>query len=365
MAGLLLPDGVTVVLDANVLRADPRLNSPHGQAFRYQVRELRVQMAVPEVALEEAVNRYRRDLENAAQELRRASRTIERMGIACAADVDVATEVQRYEQGIRATLDELRAEILPYPTTPHSDLARRAMERRRPFSDDGRGYRDALVWETVLSYARHNAPIVLISADADFARSKKSSQFHSDFLDDLTRVGISPESVTLQPSIAEFLGVYVEGVDRVRSTIERLAHGETLMSSTVYESINEAILYRELTELPTGAPQAAMQSTVSGLEDVSILTVESLRPAGDGQWDVTMTAIGAVMVEYQLWAADAFTELPESKHTRLQWVNERVVEYEETVTAGIRFSGIWSEPAANLANLYVDSMTGPDGEELL
>jgi hypothetical protein len=67
-------------------------------------------------------------------------------------------EVARAIEAVRAlAAGEPRAgyAILPYPAVDHRTVVARALARRRPFDAKGRnGYRDALIWETVLELAR-------------------------------------------------------------------------------------------------------------------------------------------------------------------------------------------------------------------
>ena len=45
-----------------------------------------------------------------------------------------------------------------YPTTTHRDVVHRALERKKPFKDDGKdGYRDYLIWLTFLNVVHHYA----------------------------------------------------------------------------------------------------------------------------------------------------------------------------------------------------------------
>ncbi len=62
--------------------------------------------------------------------------------------------------------------ILPLPAVTHEAVLERALSGRRPFDQDGRtGYRDALIWHTVLELAQTTTNVVLVSNDGDFADS--------------------------------------------------------------------------------------------------------------------------------------------------------------------------------------------------
>jgi hypothetical protein len=85
-------------------------------------------------------------------------------------------------------LDEFRKHdisLLPYPDVSHQVLVARALERRKPFRDSGAGYRDALLWATLVSF-RNTAkgPVAFISNNSkDFGEMPK---LHPDLLVDLS-----------------------------------------------------------------------------------------------------------------------------------------------------------------------------------
>jgi hypothetical protein len=363
MPRLLLPDAITIALDANVLRRDPRLKSPHGQALRFQVAQLRVGVVVPLVAVEEAVNLFRRDLEKAVAVVRKAAKDVTKMGVNCPIDVDVLASTRSFETDVRTALAEVVAEVLPYPSTPHADLAQRAMQRRRPFDEEGRGYRDALLWESVLAYAKLHGQVVLISADGDLSQTSKDRRLHDDLVDDLLGQQLAGDTVSLQPSVEAFLNVYVKGVEQARAAIEQGFSDERLVASLT-DSLNDVVLYRRLERWPIGAPQGVMEATVEGVEELSSMAIQTIRPAGDSRWEVTATAIASLLIEYDVWAADAFG-MSQDQQRGLEWVNDRVVSYEESISVGLRFSGIWEEARTDLTNLEIDSMIDTEGEDLL
>jgi hypothetical protein len=76
--------------------------------------------------------------------------------------------------------------VTPYPATSHELLVRRAIERRRPFDDEGGGYRDSLVWETILALLQEDeSPIWLVSADGKAFWEGKPGGLAYDLQEDL------------------------------------------------------------------------------------------------------------------------------------------------------------------------------------
>jgi hypothetical protein len=68
----------------------------------------------------------------------------------------------------RWVADSPGVESLPAPSVEHEALLRRDTERRKPFQVSGKGYRDALTWESVLQLLRNGSRVLLVTSDSDF-----------------------------------------------------------------------------------------------------------------------------------------------------------------------------------------------------
>ncbi len=135
-------------------------------------------------------------------------------------NLDKETENAQYLKRFESKINESGSIIVEYPTTLHEDLVHRAASRQKPFDETGSGYRDALVWDTVIDLASAvSDPVILVSEDPDFANTdkddkgkrhkKKKNSLHPDLINDLKLRGISKDKVVLMPSLSEFVDVYV------------------------------------------------------------------------------------------------------------------------------------------------------------
>lgn len=61
-------------------------------------------------------------------------------GLSAVGDIAVV-----YSDTLRAKLREYGAEVLPLPQTSHSAILDRDLAVRKPFRENGKGYRDALL----------------------------------------------------------------------------------------------------------------------------------------------------------------------------------------------------------------------------
>ncbi|MCT2141091.1 PIN domain-containing protein, partial [Dietzia cinnamea] len=152
---------VIILLDANILIADPFLSSQSWKSLQDRADEWNLEFKVPEVALAEAVNSvtasWKSDLQR-LQATRSFLRTLELGGALDGLEAAVNSRINGYEDDLKRKLVEIGVEIIPVPAdVDHLDIARRAIEGRAPYGPKGKdGYRDALIWFSVLGIAKSN-----------------------------------------------------------------------------------------------------------------------------------------------------------------------------------------------------------------
>ncbi len=162
-----------VVLDSNAVILDLRPKEAAWSGLLRAVREARVHVYLPDIVVDELV----------------AHRpTVHQPDVANAVAAVRALRDARPDRLVDGLLGGGAGfTILPYPDLPHREVARRALARRRPFDPLGHdGYRDALVWESVLALARtlSRERLVLVSRNRkDFAADDGS--LHADLRRDV------------------------------------------------------------------------------------------------------------------------------------------------------------------------------------
>lgn len=194
----IVPDTTVFAHGFNSASADVRLLKnflDHGDA----------ELCVPAVVLEEAVNLVRKSIEdvnhrlNAAQRLTGDDQTY--------SNLDVREGLTRHRGTLHVLLKSLKARILPYPSVGHEDLVAKALKPNKPFVSSGRGYRDALIWYSVLDLAQscHDEVSFISDNSDDWCRSKKDLRLHDDLLTDLKSRGIDTSRIRFFASLGDFI----------------------------------------------------------------------------------------------------------------------------------------------------------------
>ncbi len=162
-----------VVIDSTALVADFKLRSEAMRGLLERAKAKQVHLVVPEVVVREVVGAYRRATTELVADTGRLLGKARRLDLDLhELEIDGEETGRAYERWLRSTLDDLGASIRQPPEVPHLDLVDRAIARRKPFSSDGkRGYRDALIWETVLEVARDQQVVLLTNNTDDFSES--------------------------------------------------------------------------------------------------------------------------------------------------------------------------------------------------
>lgn len=179
---------VHVAFDTSALVEDWWLERAATRALLAQARRGKAMLWVPEVVVAELVNKRTERLRAQWHKHSGATRAVgelmapDRRGAWRAGDIDFAADRADYERQLRQRLQQADVRIAPWPEVTHEDLVTRDLARSRPFKQNGSGYRDALIWETVKEIVEEHPgdDVILISTNnADFA-APKSDDLHAD-----------------------------------------------------------------------------------------------------------------------------------------------------------------------------------------
>lgn len=183
-----------VILDTNVIVGDFRLTAASSRLLIENLKQAGHELAVPELVVQEAVNKFREQLTDDAKSMVKLTHSVsQKLGqriTPCLHPIYIAKHVTEYDQFLRNKLREHGASTPPLPDVSHQEVIRRALDRRKPFSADGRqGYRDTLIWETIRGLVKEiDGKIAFISLNKhDFAGD--NGELHKELKADLAADG--------------------------------------------------------------------------------------------------------------------------------------------------------------------------------
>ena len=182
---------------------DPTLGSG---ALNHLVRSCRavgVTVAVPEMVVLELVAQYDAEMRTRLGAASKAISNLERYIYTeklPALSVDAQSLEAGYEEWFRNKLNDMGILILKLPDVPQQVITERALKKRRPFTTKGgdAGYKDALIWETILEFLDSSlGPVVFVTNDSGFCHGNES-KIHGDLEIGLKSRGHSILRVTIQ-----------------------------------------------------------------------------------------------------------------------------------------------------------------------
>lgn len=191
-----------VVLDTNALYGDFRLESRQALSLRDNLRELGGQLVIPEVVIDEAERKFDELLRENVRELKKL---IKRYRQLTGVDISIP-DIPKGERewSLRQRLIEVVDRLIPYPILDHQQVVKRLLAGCRPFSGtEDKGYRDFLIWLSVLQVAKESDSTVLfITSNSNDFCSKRDNQLHEDLILDLKERQIPLEQVVITRSFS-------------------------------------------------------------------------------------------------------------------------------------------------------------------
>jgi hypothetical protein len=210
---------VQVILDTNIFVGD-FLRRGSVAALLEQAKREKIVLLVPRVVVYEAGRQYAKKLREALEKARKPNERLRDLGVSVdISSVDLATAADEYEQQLRYALREVGAQVLDYPAVSHEHIADRAVSRKKPFADDGRGYADTLIWLTLLERLQFGPAILVSTNTSDFA-DPDSPELARSLVAEVERAGFPPSSARLVTSVRLLLSELAATNDSVRAEVE-------------------------------------------------------------------------------------------------------------------------------------------------
>lgn len=278
---------VHIVLDTNVFFSDFRMEGNSFRVLLASTERLGIILYVPEVVLDEITSCYKRELEDLKAKLEKTAlmwqKRTGRPICSLLSNEDVVQECDRYAAWLTSKLESIEAKIPPYPDVSHRVLAQRSMARKRPFRTGDKGYRDALIWETVLDLcAALGEPMVLVSKNKkDFGDGPEP---HSDLVADLRERGLREDIVRVLSGLGELkLHEQLERLDDLVSCFSTDAVPEFSLNSWVEEQLIDVLREEEWSGALLDLTSSNSVAWLSSVDNVASITVDDVRrlPNGD------------------------------------------------------------------------------------
>lgn len=280
----------TIVLDTNILVADYRLK---GAAFAILVEGMSRhgwRLAIPMVVFDELMTKFTESVTKQHAAMMKSSTELCALDDGSAVDLQqlpgVEQIVRRYRQYITGRFSELSVEYLPYPTCAHADIVAHVLARKKPFGDSDAGYRDFLVWYSVVERLRGSEESVAFVSNntRDFC---DRDCLHEDLLSLVRAAGAVPDRVEFFRSIRDFNDQRVipalEKLAALRQELSREAVKEFSLRNWVRNEIAAVLAGPDLPVTVYGLDESQISVRLTKVDEIKSVAVDGVRqlPSGD------------------------------------------------------------------------------------
>lgn len=158
--------------------------------------------------MDEIINQYREKVGEICPKVNECIRGIKQIAPQYAFDNPFTDTVKdkllnEYESYFRNRINKLGIKIIPYPQISHKDVVKRDLARKRPFQNSGKGYRDALIWESVFDIMEHTeTPPAIIFINHNTKDFFDNDVLHPDLMEDLFSKGFKITDLNIYNDIS-------------------------------------------------------------------------------------------------------------------------------------------------------------------
>lgn len=142
-----------VVLDTNVLYGKKPFTRADSTLLFALSKAKHIALVVPEVVLLELARQWEEAAQSAADSVETATGKLNQartdIGLPLIELPASVYERSQFLEFAKTNLESLSVDMPPVPSTPVAELLARDLAGRKPFTRDGKGFRDALIWESV------------------------------------------------------------------------------------------------------------------------------------------------------------------------------------------------------------------------
>ena len=202
---------IKLVLDTNAIFRLPRrtLDGPLLTSIKHS--RDNVQIIVPEIVKHELLKLFDEKLQKCQMTFDKAYQEFHDIvgpRPILEAVANTAGAANRYRADLEHSFRKHHVVVTPVSSLSFQAIVERSVAKRPPFAANGRGFKDAVVWETVLQHASPGTRLALITDDGDFI--VKDSRLHEELNGEIKQRGLTPGEFSVFRSLADFSTAWIE-----------------------------------------------------------------------------------------------------------------------------------------------------------
>ena len=190
--------------DTNIIVQDFQLNSHLFNTLFLNVGAVANRIIIPKVVYDETISQFKKKVDEERQKALKALKNINTISGKNISNETLSDEnalLNDYVKYFDSLIEKNKIQIADYPSVDHEYLAKKSMQRHKPFKASGEGYCDSLIWETIKQHLKkypEDKIIFLTNNSKDFCSENK---LHDQLLAELSEIKISDSNIELFTSL--------------------------------------------------------------------------------------------------------------------------------------------------------------------
>lgn len=240
---------MNVILDTNIYVNDFKMKSgPFDILFKY-AKAIPFQIFMPEIVYDEVLTKYRERLIEEWAIIEKKNQTLSRLLTFSLGKIgfDIDKAVVGYKEYLDTIIKNEKIRLLKYPKIEHKLVVQSILNREKPFKDNGEGYRDKLILETLKeSFKCPNETIIFISNNIrDFGNEPV-------FYDEIQKQLTNKSYWQLKNSLQSFIDEYIKPFSSYDNHVDEKNYkliSEYVLSNKFKDLLNWKDIGYDITEL--------------------------------------------------------------------------------------------------------------------
>ncbi len=199
-----------------------------------------------------------------------------------------------------------------YPIVSHKIVVQRALERKKPFKEDGKdGYRDYLIWlsflDVVSHYTSEDACFITLNTH-DFSDPVKKNELHQQLQKDIEEKGIKLSRVSYFTSLKDFIeqqvkpGLHV--IEEHEKLIEELKADRAGFIDPLEVALTEKLQGLDLTEYNVFVVEEGENPSVSNIDEVSETNIDQVSEVSETELLLTIRVKVLCNIDFFIFKSD-------------------------------------------------------------
>lgn len=191
--------------------------------------------------------------------------------------------IDNYKKFLTNKLRTFNCIMADYPEVSHKEIVARALSRKKPFDSKGKeGYRDFLIWTTLLNIAKTNPgeQIVFISSNTkDFSDGNNKDSLDDVLLSDLDTNNIEKSKIKYYCSVNKFISMEVtpllEKYDKIKNS-NIISEFIGVFNQQICSNVKEKLINQNLDEINLEIDAEYINVKMWSAEDFDDIEIEEI-----------------------------------------------------------------------------------------